>query len=247
MPHEKPENVPEVNPLISVIVPTFNAAAFLPEAIESVGRQDYKPLEIIVVDDGSTDDTRSVAARWPHVRYIHQHNQGPSGARNTGIQAATADILAFLDVDDLWTADHLEALLPTLLAEPELRFVWGTTRCVRIAADSAGNRMHTALRDNVPLFLIGATLFRRSAFVEVGTFDPALRMGEDTDWLAVARMKCTPQKQIDRNVLIYRERAGSLTDGRKNFEGLNTMAILQRSIRRHRANQQSQAAAQGNG
>lgn len=247
MPHEPVEFDSAQAPPISVIIPTFNAARFLPEAIESVAEQNYEPLEIIVVDDGSTDDTRDVAARWPRVRYILQQNQGPSGARNTGVQAATSDILAFLDVDDLWTADHLQTLLPPLLAEPELRFVWGTTQCVRIDTDSVGNRVHTILRDNVPLFLIGATLFRRSAFVEVGPFDPALRMGEDTDWLAMARMKRARQRQIDKNVLVYRERAGSLTSGRKNFEGLNTMAILQRSIRRHRASQSAQAAAQGGG
>ncbi len=197
------------NPLISVIIPTYNAGHFLSDAIASVRGQAYEPLEMIVVDDGSTDDTRSLMADWPEVRYLHQHNQGVSAARNTGIAATTSDLLAFLDVDDLWTPDHLRLLLPHLLADPELQFVWGSSNYVRLAEDPAGVRTHTTLRENVPLFLIGSGLYRRSVFSEVGPFDPSLELGEDAEWLAKARHLKTAQKPIADAVLIYRSARGA--------------------------------------
>jgi glycosyltransferase involved in cell wall biosynthesis len=226
-------------PLISVIIPTYNTARFLPEAIANVRQQHYEPLEIIVVDDGSTDETRSLVANWNDVRYLHQQNQGAAEARNTGIRAAQSDLLAFLDVDDLWTPDHLRVLLPHLLGNHDLRFVWGAVNFVRLDEDAAGIRTHTLVRENIPLFLIGAGIYRRSAFDEVGPFDPTLRIGEDTDWLARARYLKTAQKQIDDLVLIYRKRDGSLTSGRNSLQALNTMSLLHRSIRRHRTTQQA--------
>ena len=123
------------NPLISVIIPTFNAGRFLPDAIASIRQQSYEPLEIHLVDDGSTDETKSLAQQWPEVRYLHQPNQGAAAARNTGIRAARGSLLAFLDADDLWTPDHLRILLPHLLSEPSLQFVWGTTRFIRMSEE----------------------------------------------------------------------------------------------------------------
>jgi glycosyltransferase involved in cell wall biosynthesis len=234
MPHD-----PAETPLISVIIPTYNAARFLPEAIASVLQQSYEPLEIVVVDDGSTDETRSLMANWPEVRYLYQKNQGAAGARNTGVRAARSDLLAFLDVDDLWTPDHLRLLLPHLLADPELRFVWGAANFVRLDEASAGIRSHSMVREGVPLFLIGSGIYRRSVFSEVGPFDPALQIGEDTDWLAKARYLKTAQKQIAEVVLVYRKRDGSLTSGKNSFQALDTMSLLRRSIRRHRATQQT--------
>jgi len=227
------------NPLISVIIPTYNAARFLPEAIASVRQQGYEPLEIVVVDDGSTDETSDLIDNWPEICYVNQYNQGAAAARNAGIQAARSDLLAFLDVDDLWTPDHLRRLLPHLIANPELRFVWGSADFVRIDEDADGVRTHSPLRESVPLFLIGSGLYRRAVFSEVGPFDPVLRLGEDTDWLAKTRQLQTAQKQITDVVLIYRKRAGSLTDGKNSLQALNTMSLLHRSIRRHRATQQT--------
>jgi len=95
--------------LISCIVPVFNGERYLPEALQSILSQSYRPLEIIVADDGATDRTAEIAAAFKaRVRYMKQDNAGSAAARNLGIHAASGDLLAFLDADDLWHAEKLE-------------------------------------------------------------------------------------------------------------------------------------------
>jgi glycosyltransferase involved in cell wall biosynthesis len=179
--------VPPENPFISVIIPAYTAARYLPDAVASIRRQQYAPVEIIVVDDGSTDGTDQVVAQWSDVRYHHQENGGVSLARNVGIRLARGEIYAFLDADDLWTDDHLALLLPPLLANPQLRFVWGSSRWVRCADDGVGLREQEMEIESQPLFLVMAGLYRPEAFAEAGLFDESLRQTEDTDWIAKAR------------------------------------------------------------
>ncbi|MCI0492232.1 MAG: glycosyltransferase family 2 protein [Planctomycetes bacterium] len=236
--------MPPEKPLISVVVPAFNAASFLPEAVASIRAQRHEPLEIILVDDGSTDPTAKLVQSWSDVRYIRQPNQGPSAARNTGIDAARSDLLAFLDADDLWTLNHLQVLLAAFQANPAAQFVWGQSQVVGLSEDSSGNRVSEVLNDSVPQFLIGSGLYRRSAFTAVGRFDPKLQLAEDIDWILTARQYGVPQVQLSDTVLIYRRREGSLTSG-KNFHELNVMAALKRSLNRHREKQV--AAARGLG
>src|SRR5262245_52582764 len=97
-------------PTISVIITTYNQAAYIGEALESVLAQTLQPLEVIVVDDGSTDDTAEQVARFTgRIRYIRQKNQGVAGSRNTGVRAARGELLAFLDGDDVWETEKLAA------------------------------------------------------------------------------------------------------------------------------------------
>ena len=97
--------MPEEHPLVSVIIPVHNGGRHLRAALESVFAQTYRPFEVIVVDDGSVDDGGVIAQSFPDVRYIHQGNQGVAAARNNGIEAAHGEFFAFLDQDDLWTAE----------------------------------------------------------------------------------------------------------------------------------------------
>ncbi len=106
-------------PKVSVIIPTFNCAVYLPQAIESVLGQTWQDFELIVVDDGSTDDTCQVLAPYQNrLVYLYQENQGESSARNKGIQVAQGEYLAFLDSDDLWLATKLERQITVLEAWP---------------------------------------------------------------------------------------------------------------------------------
>ena len=224
---------PSEQPLISVVVPSFNAAEFLPSALETIRAQRYANLEVMVVDDGSTDGTAAVVRQWPEVRYIRQENAGPSAARNAGIAAASGEILGFLDADDRWTEDHLQHLLPALLSDPKWAFVWVASKVIRLCRQADGSRMEQVLHESQSQFLIGSGLYRRTAFELVGPFDPAMRFAEDVDWVATARQRGVAYRQIPEIVLTYYKHEGGMTNG-KTFRELNVMTALRRSISRHR-------------
>lgn len=219
-------------PLISVVIPTYNASRFLADAVTSVRQQGYNPLEVIVVDDGSTDETRRMAADWPDVTYIYQQNRGASEARNTGIMAATGSLLAFLDSDDLWLPDHLRLLLRPLTLNPDAQFVWGTSRVVQFDSDSG--QQEKVLDEAWPGFLIGAGLYRREAFDRVGLYDSDLQICHDTDWYARARHLGVVDIQISDQVLVYRRRAEGLT-GNTEVQRVDMLSMVRRSINRQRA------------
>jgi len=128
--------------MISVIIPTYNHACFLAEAIDSVLAQTLAPLEVIVVDDGSTDATPEVLAAYgDRIRVIRQKNQGVAMARNAGIAAARGEYLAFLDSDDVWYPRKLELQMPRFDAEPQL----GLVHCGAETIDSAGRTLKTSV------------------------------------------------------------------------------------------------------
>jgi Glycosyltransferases involved in cell wall biogenesis len=127
---------------ISVIIPTYNYGRFLREAIDSALAQSYTPLEIIVVDDGSIDDTPQILAEYgDRIRAIRQDNQGVGAARNTGIAAARGEYLAFLDSDDLWHPRKLAAQIARFEADPSL----GLVHCGAESIDAAGNTLSVSL------------------------------------------------------------------------------------------------------
>ena len=173
----------------SVIIPAFNAARFLREAIDSVLAQSQPPYEVIVVDDGSTDATEAVVRRFPAVRYIAQVHGGIAAARNRGVSAATGTWVAFLDADDRWTPGKLETQRAALEADPELDMVLG--HCVEIRQREWATRLAFPgpPEGGVPGYLPGTCLIRRAAFERVGSFEPSLRAGEFIDWLLRARAR----------------------------------------------------------
>src|ERR1700694_2891614 len=112
----------ESNPLVSCIVPVYNGERYLRSALESIFAQDYRPLEVIVVDDGSSDKSAVIAQDFKQVRYMHQTNQGVATARNAGLAAARGEFIAFLDQDDLWMSDKLSIQIEHLLKNPEIQY-----------------------------------------------------------------------------------------------------------------------------
>ena len=107
-----------MNPLVTIIIPTYNRQSFVVEAVASVLEQDYRPIEVIVVDDGSTDDTESALSAYPTVTYVRQTNQGPSAARNRGIDCAQGGLITFLDSDDLWLPNKLSVQVSLMEKNP---------------------------------------------------------------------------------------------------------------------------------
>ncbi len=184
---------------VSVIIPSYNRAVFLREAIESLLSQTYPVFEIVVVDDGSTDETKEVCDRYPNVKYIYQSNQGISVARNTGISVSKGEYLLFLDSDDRLLPKAVEIGVNCINAHPEVGFVFGSYIFQSINAD--GSYRTEEIYENQPEVADYATIlaaehkiqcacviFRRVAIESVGGFDPNLATMEDINlFLRVAR------------------------------------------------------------
>lgn len=176
------------SPLVSVIVPVYNGARFLRAALESVVAQSYRPMEIIVVDDGSTDASAAIAKSFADVLYLRQTNQGVTAARNAGLAAARGDFLAFLDQDDLWTPGKLRLQVGYLIEHPQVGYVLARMRAFLETgvARPAWVRPELLVGDEIGC-LPGTMVVRRSVFTQIGVFDPGYRIGSDTEWLARAK------------------------------------------------------------
>lgn len=172
-------------PLVSCIVPCFNGAQYLDEALGSILTQTHRPLEVIVVDDGSTDDSPAIVRRYGDgVRYHRQDNRGPGGACNTGVELATGDYIAFLEQDDLWLPDKTRRQLEELATNPQLGFCVSHVQNFWVpecAADAARYRDHAAMRP-VPGYVVQTLLVRHDALRRVGRFDEALHFAFASDW-----------------------------------------------------------------
>lgn len=232
----------KVDPLVSVVIPVFNGEAFLREAVESVLAQKYSPVEIIVVDDGSTDGTETVLTSLPEtVRYLHQTNQGPAAARNRGIQQAQGSLIAFADADDLWPEGKLELQLPYLISDPGVEIVMGRIHQVRLSKTVNGQ---TQLEGFVkPAFSVnlGSAVIRKSVFERVGFFDETMRYSEDVDWFMRAREGGAAIVTIDAVTLLYRQHEHNMTRGKSTSE-LNVLKALKRSLDRRREHTGSASA-----
>lgn len=216
-------------PLVSVLVPVRNGAAFLAEALASITAQQHAPLEIIVIDDGSTDASPEIATQTTGVRCVRQPPGGVAAARNRGLAEARGEIIAFLDADDLWPAGRLARQLAAFAAAPELAIVQGRIQCLRRAAGGA----FAPYLEPCFYFNLGAALFRRGVFERVGIFDPALAFCEDADWFLRARELAVPCVQQPEIALFYRRHGANMTAG-KSVAELGFPRVLKRALDRRR-------------
>jgi glycosyltransferase involved in cell wall biosynthesis len=175
-------------PLISVMIGVYNAEPYLAEAIESVLAQDYVPLELIVVDDGSNDGSAAVAKSFPQVNYFFQENAGNGAARNRAVEAATGDLFAFVDADDRFTPGKLTLQKAALDADPALDMVFGHVR--EFLSPELDEETRSALRppapEPMPWTAPNLMLIRRESFLRVGPFSTTFRVGVTVDWFARA-------------------------------------------------------------
>ncbi len=169
----------DAHPQVSAIIPTYNYGRFVVEAVESALAQTWSPLEVVVVDDGSTDDTAERLRPYrERIRYLHQQNRGLSGARNAGIRAARGEYVALLDSDDTWKPEKIAAQMSLVGAQGYQAVVCRTT-WPKGAAEELG---FEECFFSGPGF--GSTaLMRKSLFDEVGEFDETLRSVEDRDMM----------------------------------------------------------------
>lgn len=176
-------------PWVSVIIPVYNGERYLAEAIESILAQRYEPLEIIVVDDGSTDRSAEVVQQGGQaVRYIGQTQQGAAAARNHGVAHAQGEMLAFLDADDLWTPGRLQQQLEALEHDAALDIVFGHIQ--QFISPELPISVTQRLRcspELMPGYSVSAMLIREHAFTQVGPFDTTWQVADFIDWFSRAR------------------------------------------------------------
>jgi len=222
-------------PLVSVVIPVYNGERYLAEAIESVLHQSYQPLELIVVDDGSTDGSAAVAQRYgPRLQYHHQPNAGYCGARNAGLRLARGDVFAHLDADDLWPPDSLASRLAALLAEPGLDLVAGhVEQFYSPDTDDAYRRRVRCPADPMPGYLAASMVVRRESFFRVGWYETQWTIGGDMSWYMRAvdarlKVRMLPQVVLRRRL---HERNSGLT--RQDCQ-VQRLAVLKAALDRRR-------------
>jgi glycosyltransferase involved in cell wall biosynthesis len=175
-------------PLVSIIIPTYNYAPYLRESVLSAIGQDYRPVEILVVDDGSTDNTKEIIGelmqQHSEIRYLYQENQGASIARNYGIREAKGEYLALLDADDIWEPSKLTMQMGHLNES----FQAVTTFCQNFwSAEIPLEKRHELPSPSVLLHASSALLIEKKAFLEVGNFNSDYSNAEWIEWMARAR------------------------------------------------------------
>ena len=226
------------HPLISVIIPAFNVAEFVRDAVMSVLNQTWHHLELIAVDDGSTDSTLEVLRSIDdsRLRVLSQNNRGSSAARNTGVEASHGDLIAFLDGDDLWSRSKLEEQVRILRTFPNLDLVFCRSRIINEAGHDTRRRSiavagSVSLRDLMRENVVNngsAVLLRRTALEQVGLFDVNLPSCVDYDmWLRIASLRneniyCIPNCLTD-----YRMRKGQITKSWRRMES-GWLAVIQK-------------------
>lgn len=217
-------------PKVSVIIPTFNRARYLTEAVESVLGQTFSDLELIVVDDGSTDETPALLARVtdPRLRVLRQENRGISAAMNAGLRAARGHYVARLDSDDVWFADLLARSLDVLDASSDIDVVYSRARAMSADGTPREHYLGLPLRfpDDALLSLAWGdptcnitAVASRGCFASAGPYDETLRTHEDWDmWLRVARshrfafLNCTLAQFREHDDGITSPRAASFVE-----------------------------------
>lgn len=165
---------------ISVIIPAYNCARFVGDAIESVLNQTVQPDEVIVVDDGSTDETESVVEKFNgKVRYVYQENAGASAARNTGLDLAKGDLVSFIDADDIWVENKLEMQLDLLYKNPEFDIIIGLL--YRIPIEKTDQIIGKKIEGGEHATSLGSSLMKKEVFDKIGRFDEDMIMSQDID------------------------------------------------------------------
>jgi len=225
-------------PLVSVIMPMYNAERFVAQALNSIFAQDHAALDVIVIDDGSTDRSREIVDWYrDRIRVIEQPNSGPAAARNAGLAQMRGEFVAFLDADDLWHPAKLSAQLNEFALDPDLevsickiRNFWD--------GDPAQAESELRRREYVPVMVgivVQALLVRRSVFDELDGFDTSFRFGEDTDFYVRMSQRGTEGRLIDKELGYRRVHENNLTVDFPRQKEDTMWQVVQAALARSRA------------
>lgn len=198
-------------PHVGVVVPAHDAAAYLAETLDSIITQTHPPAEVVVVDDGSTDDTADIARSYP-VRVLRQEQAGPGAARNAGVAATSAPLVAFCDADDVWLPDKLERQVAAL-EDPSGSDVDAVVGLVEnfVSPDREGTVSAAHLDRRLVGAIPSALLIRRSLFDELGPFRTDDPMADWSEWWVRLSARPTPPVVVDALLVRRRIHGGNLT------------------------------------
>ena len=203
-------------PLISVIIPVFNGADYLRQAIESVLAQVYQPIEVVVVNDGSADDSDAIILSYgDKIRYFQQINKGVASARNLGIQMSEGMYVSFLDQDDWYPLDRFSVLL----SQAQLHKTMITMGSSQFVFENEQSRLrwpHIIPNEQKFIKLFGAGLFRKDVFDMNGLLETSLGSGDDLEWFYRLKQSNIEIRAIPDLVLFYRQHtANTSAEGQK--------------------------------
>lgn len=225
-------------PAISVIIPVYDGERFLAEALRSIVRQDYQPLEVLVVDDGSTDRSAEVAASFASVRVLRKAHSGLAATLNYGIARATGELFAFLDADDRWLPDKLARQVAELTARPELDMVFCHARQFALREELDGERELFSAPQ--PAIAKTALLIRRTSFHRFGEFSENAAEHDFLGWYARAQSAglhaaVVPEVLVERR--IHDKNIGRLDPAAQQRRYLNTLRAVVRQRRQPSTNE----------
>jgi glycosyltransferase involved in cell wall biosynthesis len=237
---ERPED--PSRPLVSVLIPAYNVECYLAAALDSALAQTYENVEIVVVNDGSTDRTADVVAPYrDRIVYVEQENRGLAGARNSAIRAASGSVFALLDADDLWMPERLSRIVPILAARPEIGMVtsdayiieetvttqkrcYGDRRRYPFPAHEDEQLNEIARRN----FLFISVVFRRALVEQCGSFDETMRRAEDYDLWTRFLLSGSRAAFVPDPLGYYRLRADSLSASKEQWGA--HLSVLERHL-----------------
>jgi glycosyltransferase involved in cell wall biosynthesis len=219
------------SPGISVIAPAYNAAGFYEGWLRSIQQQEYDNLEVVLVDDGSTDELPRLIRTAPsYFRCLRQDNRGPASARNTALKSCGGDLVAFLDLDDRWTPGHLQRLSRALLNQPDAGIAQGLIRNIACGADDISYYCSHPYR----FINLGCAVFRRWVFEKAGVFDETLTYAEDFDFMIRCWEQGVRKIDVDELSLLYYRHGRNMTNGKTPID-LGGVLIYKRHLDRLRA------------
>lgn len=206
-------------PLISVIIPIYNGEQWISEAFASLQAQTYPNMEIIVVDDGSTDQSKTIIHTYPNVKYFYQQNKGPASARNLGLKHSKGKYIAFLDIDDLYPKDKLLKQYKALQNDTTCLGVRGLVQWVEMGTHQhVMNQVYYDKESKTSFNVnLGAFLLKKTVFELIGNLDESLIFHEDTDFWNRLKLANVLIKDLTEIGLIYRIHKQNMTHDKKAF------------------------------
>ena len=222
--------------LVSCILPTFNSQAYLREALDSISAQTYHPIEIIVADDGSSDQTRQMAQSYEHaLNWVEQNSLGPAATRNLGLRAAHGEFVSWLDPDDLWHPEKLARQMACFDAREDLQACITHVQILWTDPATAKRYQDHPRSGPVPGYATISLLARRTVFDLVGDFDTSLWFSDAADWFLRAAERGVVLQVLPDALVYHRMHGANLTRRREELSRHEFLKLVKASLDRRRA------------